>query len=244
MNTVAPQPMDGWNPLSWKKSDRGGFKLQKRISRAQGCGKVRRVRSRQRLWITSQSAKLLALRRVTQDNQGKKTAGVDGRPSLTPDQRLALATPLRLPAKGQPVRRVWLPKPATDAQRPLGIPTIFDRALQALVKMPLEPQWEARLEPNSYGGRPGRSAWEAIGAIYGSINQKPKGVLDADRAKGCDRIDHAAWRSKLHAHPPLRRQLNAWLKAGVGDNGALLPTEAGTPQGGTLTLPTKLPTSW
>ena len=242
MNTVAQQPMYGWNTLSWKKIERGVFKLQKRIYRAQCCGNVRRVRSLQRLLITSRSAKLLAVRRVTQDNQGKKTAGVDGRKSLTPDQRLALATTLRLPHEAQPVRRVWIPKPATDEQRPLGIPTIFDRALQALVKMTLEPQWEARFEPNSYGFRPGRSAWDAIGAIYVSINQKPKWVLDADIAKCFDRIEHAALLSKLHANPTIRRQINAWLKAGVVDSGERLPTEAGTPQGGTLTLPTKLPT--
>jgi RNA-directed DNA polymerase len=234
MNTVAQQPMDGWNTLSWKNIERGVFKLQKRIYRAQCCGNGRRVRSLQRLLITSRSAKLLAVRRVTQDNQGKKTAGVDGRKSLTPDQRLALATTLQLPHEAQPVRRVWIPQPATDEQRPLGIPTIFDRALQALVKMTLEPQWEARFEPNSYGFRPGRSAWDAIGAIYVNINQKPKWGLDADIAKCFDRIDHAALLSKLHANPTLRRQINAWLKAGVVDRGDLLPTETGTPQGGTL----------
>jgi RNA-directed DNA polymerase len=132
------------------------------------------------------SARLLAVRRVTQDNQGKKTAGVDGKTSLTPDQRLALVTTLSLNHETQPVRRVWIPKPATDEKRPLGIPTIFDRALQALVNLALEPQWEARFEPNSYGFRPGRSAWDAIGAIYICINQKPTWVLDADIAKCFD----------------------------------------------------------
>jgi len=99
--------------------------------------------------------------------------------------------------------------------------------------MALEPQWEAHLEPNSYGFRPGRSAWEAIGAIYVCINQKPKGVLDADRAKGFARIDHEALLRKLHANPTVRRQITAWLKAGVVDNGALFPPEEGTPPGGT-----------
>jgi RNA-directed DNA polymerase len=234
MNTVARQPMYGWNTLSWKNIERVVFKLQKRIYRAQCCGNVRQVRSLQRLLMTSRSAKLLAVRRVTQDNQGKKTAGVDGRKSLTPDQRLALVNTLRLHHEAQPVRRVWIPKPATDEQRPLGIPTIFDRALQALVKISLEPQWEARFEPNSYGFRPGRSTWDAIGAIYVSINQKPKWVLDADIAKCFDRIDHEALLRKIHANPTVRRQIKAWLKAGVVDSGALLPTEEGTPQGGTL----------
>jgi N-terminal domain of reverse transcriptase/Reverse transcriptase (RNA-dependent DNA polymerase) len=242
MNTVERQPMYGWNTISWKKVERGVFKLQKRIYRAQCRGNVRRVRSLQRLLMKSRSARLLAVRRVTQDNQGKKTAGVDGRKSLTPDQRWALVNTLSLSHETQPVRRVWIPKPATDEKRPLGIPTIFDRALQALVNMALEPQWEARFEPNSYGFRPGRSAWDAIGAIYVGINQKPKWVLDADIAKCFDRIDHEALLRKIHTKPTIRRQIKAWLKAGVVDNGELFPTEAGTPQGGTLTPPTKLQT--
>ena len=234
--------MDGWNTISWKKVERGVLKLQKRIDRAQCRGNVRRVRSLQRLLRKSRSARLLAGRRVPQDNQGKKTAGVDGRKSLTPDQRWALVNTLSLYHETQPVRRVWIPKPATDEKRPLGIPTIFDRALQALVNMALEPQWEARFEPNSDGFRPGRSVWEAIGAIYVGINQKPQRVLDADLAKCLDRIDHEALRRKIHAKPTIRRQSKAWLKAGVVDNGELFPTEAGTPQGGTVTPPTKLQT--
>jgi len=136
--------------------------------------------------MTSRSAQLVAVRRVTQDNQGKKTAGVDGRQSFTPAQRLALVNTRRLHHAAQPVRRVWIPKPATDEQRPFGIPTIFDRARQALGKRTLEPPWEARFAPNSYGLRPGRSTWDAIGAIYVGINQKPTWVLDADSAKGFD----------------------------------------------------------
>ena len=118
MNTVERQPMYGWNTLSWKKIERVVFKLQKRMDRAECCGNVRRVRSLQRLLMTSRSTKLLAVRRVTQDNQGKKTAGIDGRQSFTPDQRLALANTLQLHHEAQPVRRVWIPKPATDEKRP------------------------------------------------------------------------------------------------------------------------------
>jgi RNA-directed DNA polymerase len=234
MDTVTQQPMYGWNTIAWKKVERTVFKLQKRIYRAQCRGDVSLVRSLQRLLMHSRSAKLWAVRRVTQDNQGKKTAGVDGKKSLTPDQRLVLVNTLRLPQEAHPVRRVWIPKPATDEKRPLGIPTIDDRALQALVNMALEPQWEACFEPNSYGFRPGRSAWDAIGAIYVCINQKPKWVLDADIAKCFDRIDHEALLRKLHTTPTVRQQITAWLKAGVIDNGALFPTEEGTPQGGTL----------
>ena len=118
MNTVVRQPMYGWNTLSWKKVERVVLKLHKRMYRAQGRGDVRLVRSLQRLLMKSWSARLLAARRVTQENQGKKTAGVDGKKALTPDQRLALVNTLRVNQKTQPVRRVSIPKPATDEKRP------------------------------------------------------------------------------------------------------------------------------
>ena len=95
------------------------------------------------------------MRRVTQDNKGKNTAGVDGIKSLTPKQRINLVNNLKLTGKSQPTRRVMIPKSGTGEKRPLGIPTINDRALQALCKMALEPEWEALFEPNSYGFRPG-----------------------------------------------------------------------------------------
>jgi len=241
MNTVDSQPLYGWNTLCWKKIERVVFKLQKRIYRAQLRGNGTIVRKLQRLLMKSRSAKLLAVRRVSQDNRGKNTAGVDGVKALPPAERLELADTLSLNSRAQPVRRVRIPKPGTEEMRPLGIPTIHDRALQAVVKLALEAQWEACFEPNSYGFRPGRSAWDAIGAIYVRINQKANWVLDADIAQCFDRIDHNALLSKMHTSPTLRRQVRAWLKAGVMDTGELFPTEEGTPQGGTLTLPTKLP---
>jgi RNA-directed DNA polymerase len=114
------------------------------------------------------------------------------------------------------------------------MPVMRERATQALVKLALEPEWEARFEPNSYGFRPGRSTHDAIEAIYTTINQKPKFVLDADIAKCFDRINHAALLKKLHTYPTLRRVIKAWLKAGVMDGGKLFPTEEGTPQGGVV----------
>jgi RNA-directed DNA polymerase len=107
-----------------------------------------------------------------------------------------------------------------------------DRAKQALVKHVLEPAWEAQFAPNSYGFRPGRSTWEAIGAIYGQINQNPTWVLDAAIAKGFERINHEALLRKLDAPPTLSRQITAWLKVGLLDKGVGCPPEAGTPQGG------------
>ncbi|GET36331.1 RNA-directed DNA polymerase (Reverse transcriptase) [Microseira wollei NIES-4236] len=177
---------------------------------------------------------MIAVRRVTQDNLGKKTAGVDGQKSLTPKQRLALTGKLKLGSKVSPTRRVWIPKPGTEEKRPLGIPTIKDRALQALVKLALEPEWEARFEPNAYGFRPGRSCHDAIEAIFTSIHLKPKFVLDADIAKCFDRIDHEALLNKLNTFPTIRRQIRAWLKAGVMDNMQYFDTSLGTPQGGVI----------
>lgn len=184
--------------------------------------------------MCSWSAKCLAIRRITQDNNGKRTAGIDGIASLEPEERLSLISTLDLEAMPQPTRRVRIPKPGTDEQRPLGIPTISDRATQALVKLALEPEWEARFEPNSYGFRPGRSCHDAIEAIFNAIRFQPKYVLDADIAKCFDRINHEALLSKLNTFPLLYRVIKAWLKAGVLDGETLFPTTEGTPQGGVV----------
>ena len=153
----------------------------------------------------------------------------------------------------KPIRRVWIPKPgkeekadatprAVNAQgnahqaRPLGIPVMRDRAAQALVKAALEPQWEWKFEPNSYGFRPGRGAHDAIGAIFISIGQKSKYVLDADISKCFDKINHEKLLTKMDAFPKIRRQVKAWLKSDVCDfvKHERKPTVAGTPQGGVI----------
>jgi hypothetical protein len=132
------------------------------------------------------------------------------------------------------VRRVWIPKPGTTQQRALGIPTLRDRAAQTLVRLALEPEWEARFEPNSFGFRPGRSCHDAIQKVFASICQKPKYVLDADIAACFDRIDQTALLAKLDTFPILRRAIRGWLTAGILDGGQLFPSAAGTPQGGAL----------
>jgi RNA-directed DNA polymerase len=163
-----------WNQLPWRKREVAVFKLQRRIYKASQAGDIPRVHRLQKLLLKARAAKLLAVRRVTQDNPGKNTAGVDGLKSLVPRQRGALVDNLGKLPIGRPSRRVWIPKPGTDERRPLSIPTLHDRALQALVKLALEPEWEARFEPNSYGFRPGRSVHEAIGAIFIAIEKQPK----------------------------------------------------------------------
>ncbi|MDB9540997.1 group II intron reverse transcriptase/maturase [Anabaenopsis arnoldii] len=223
-----------WNTINWKQLERRVYKIQKRIYQASARGDVKVVRGLQKVLMKSWSAKILATRRVTQDNQGKKTAGVDGVKALSPKERLELVEELKLGSKPKPTRRVWIDKPGRDEKRPLGIPTMYDRALQALVKLALEPEWEAKFEPNSYGFRPGRSCHDAIQAILNAIRYKPKFVLDADIAKCFDKINHQALLKKLNTYPKLRRQIKAWLKAGVIDSRVLFPTEEGTPQGGVI----------
>src|SRR5262245_24909210 len=221
-----------WQGVPWPRAEANVHALQRRIYRAEQQGQRRKVKSLQRLLLRSTSAKLLAVRRVTQDNQGQKTPGVDGVATLEPEERCLLVQNLQLGRPAQPVRRIWIPKPGTEEKRPLGIPTMADRAVQALVKLVLEPQWEARFEPNSYGFRPGRSCHDAIEAIFNDIRYKPKYVLDADIAKCFDRIDHQKLLEKLNTSPTNRRQIKAWLKSGYMDGEKLFPTDEGTPQGG------------
>lgn len=230
----ADPPVYEWKDLPWRELERTVFKLQKRIFRTSSRGDTKTVHRLQRLLMNSWAARCLAVRRVTQDNRGKHTAGLDGVKSLTPPQRLELATSLKRSPKAQPVRRVWIPKPGKAEQRALGIPTLRDRAAQTLVRLALEPEWEARFEPHSYGFRPGRSTHDAIGAIYNAIKLKDKFVLDADIAACFDRIGHAALLKKLHTYPALRRVIRGWLTAGVWDGVDFKPTDAGTPQGGAL----------
>jgi RNA-directed DNA polymerase len=128
----------------------------------------------------------LAVRRVAQENAGKKTAGIDGVKSLSKRQRFRLAQNLRIDGSAKPLRRVWIDKADSVEKRPLGIPVMVDRARQTLVKQALEPEGEARFEANSYGFRPGRSCHDAVEAIFCSISKKAKFALDADIAKCLD----------------------------------------------------------
>jgi RNA-directed DNA polymerase len=235
MTTTESTLMDEWNTLPWRRLERSVFKLQQRIYRASERGDVKTVHRLQRLLLNSRAAKLLAVRKVTQDNHGKKTAGIDGVKSLTPSQRLTLSQNLKLDGKARPVCRVWIPKPGQpNEQRALGIPVMKERALQRLVQSALEPEWEARFEPNSYGFRPGRSCHDAIEAIFMAIRYKPKYVLDADIEKCFDRIEHQELLRKVKTVPQIRRQLKAWLQAGVIDQGQWFRTESGTIQGSPL----------
>jgi RNA-directed DNA polymerase len=223
-----------WNTINWAKVQRKVFKLQKQIFQAIESGNKVKAHKLQKLLSKSYYAKLLAVRKVTQDNTGKRTAGVDGVKIQTPQQRLKLASNLNIEGyKAKPLRRIWIPKPGKDEERPLGIPTIRDRAMQCLIKLTLEPYWEAKFEPNSYGFRPGRSAHDAIEAIFNYTSKKKKYILDADIAKCFDKIDHQYLLDKMEC-PHFRPIIKQWLKAGVLDKGTFEETENGTPQGGVI----------
>ncbi|GHO62144.1 group II intron reverse transcriptase/maturase [Ktedonobacter sp. SOSP1-52] len=225
-----------WRALPWRKFEQHVYRLQKRIFQAQQRGNTQAVHSLQKLLMKSRAARLLAVRRVTQDNQGKKTAGVDGVKSVPPAQRFELAERIHPKhwkrAKSLPVRRVYIPKPGKLEMRPLGIPVMETRSQQALVKFALEPEWESKFEPNSYGFRPGRSCQDAMAAIFVIIAHKAKYVLDADLKGAFDNIRHEALLEKLNTFPTMRRVIKTWLKAGVVDHGVFEETTRGTPQGG------------
>jgi RNA-directed DNA polymerase len=224
----------GWNTINWREVNEMVFKWQCQIYSASRISDIKTVRKIQTFLLNSNAAKYIAIRTVTQDNRGKKTAGVDNISKLTPDQRMHLVSEMKFPTKVLPLRRVWIPKPGTSEQRPLGM-TIKDRCLQALLKLALEPEWEAKFEPNSYGFRPGRNAHDAVCAILKSIQHRPKYVLDADISKCFDKIDHQALLNKTGLKGKYRKQIQYWLEAGVLDNEVFAKTETGTPPFGSAT---------
>ncbi|WP_414017895.1 reverse transcriptase N-terminal domain-containing protein [Chitinophaga sancti] len=134
-----------WSTIDWKTVERIIFKLQKRIYRASQKGNQLLVRKLQRLLKSSLSAKQLAVKQVSQENQGKKTAGVDGKRALTPTLRQTLVHSIKMESKTKPIRRIWISKAGKSDKRPLGIPTIRERARQTLIKLILEPEWKLNL---------------------------------------------------------------------------------------------------
>jgi RNA-directed DNA polymerase len=178
----------------------------------------------------------MAVRRVTQVNAGKYTPGVDKLIVKTPAARGRLVDHLSTlqPWRASPARRVYIPK-SDGKQRPLGIPTILDRCLQARVKNALEPEWEAKFEGSSYGFRPGRGCHDAISRIYllARPNKRKKWIVDADIKGAFDNIDHD-FLMKTIGEAPGRELIHQWLKAGVMEDGGYTATEMGTPQGGVI----------
>ncbi|MEM7595627.1 MAG: group II intron reverse transcriptase/maturase [Cyanobacteria bacterium P01_A01_bin.83] len=222
-----------WHNIDWYSVYRNIRNLRRRIFKATQLNNWRKVRNLQKLMLRSFSNVLESVRKVTIVNKGSKTAGLDKVLVKTPEQRLALSYDLAFDhrTKAIPAKRVLIPK-KNGKLRPLGIPVIRDRCLQAIVKNALEPCWEAQFEGISYGFRPGRSTHDAIGKIYliARPNKTKKWVVDAD-IKGCfDNIDHDKL-LEIIGNFPYRHLIKKWLKSGYVDSNVFHAQNSGTPQG-------------
>ena len=221
-----------WSSINWSLIYKHVHRLQVRIAKAVEQARWHKVAALRRLLVHSYYAKVWAVRRVV-TNKGKNTAGVDGVTWKTPKQKIAAVKRLRKRAyKPQPLRRIYIPK-SNGKQRPLGIPTMKDRAMQALYALALKPLAESLADKNSYGFREKRSVADAIAQCFITLSKKasPQWILEADIKACFDEIDHN-W---LIENIPMDKQmLRLWLKAGYLEKGAFNQTDKGTPQGGII----------
>jgi RNA-directed DNA polymerase len=225
-----------WHSINWKQANRHVRRLQRRIVQAQQQGRKRKVRALQFILTRSYSARCLAVRRVT-ENSGRRTPGVDGRVLKTPEEKAQAVQSLNAEDyQPQPLKRSYIPKgsdPKGKKLRPLGIPTMQDRAEQALHLLALEPIAETTADPNSYGFRKARSVADAIQQCFIVLarSSAPQWALEGDIQSCFDEISHE-W---LLDHVPMDRAvLRLWIKAGYIEQQVYYPTPAGTPQGGVI----------
>ena len=223
-----------WINIPWRKLRKNLFRLQCRLWKAVRVGDRKRANNLQKLILKSRSARLLAIRQVTQLNNGKKTAGIDGKASLTSEERLELDSLLKVQVNTwvhSKLREIPIPK-KDGSKRILKVPTIADRAWQCLIKYAIEPAHEALFHERSYGFRPGRSTHDAQKYLFdnlkSSVNGKDKIILEMDIEKCFDRINHSSIMSQIIAPQSVKLGLWKCLKTGVNPE---FP-EQGTPQGG------------
>jgi RNA-directed DNA polymerase len=237
---LPPFDGDAWDVVDWRHYEEQVGRLRGRIFKAVQEGDWPLARNLQKLMLRSWSNTLVSVRQVTQRSTGRRTAGIDGQVALTSQARAEMAVRVHASIgshRPSPVRRVYVPKASDKTKmRPLGIPVLADRCHQARVKNALEPEWEARFEPRSYGFRPGRGCHDAIGSLFSTLNGKSARVwiLDADLAAAFDKISHEYLLETLGGFPA-RDMIARWLKAGIFEAGkGFAPTGEGTPQGGVI----------
>ena len=224
-----------WYSIDWSIIQKYVTKLRQRIYRAEQQNQQRKVRKLQRLLLRSKANLLLSIRKVTQQNNGKRTPGVDGYTASKPSERIKLYKQLVkcnvFRHRPKPAKRTFIPK-KNGKMRPLGIPTIRDRVYQNVVKNALEPQWEVKFEPTSYGFRPKRSTHDAISNLFNKLNtnSKKKWVFEGDFLGCFDHLNHK-WIVEQTSIFPGNTLIKRWLKMGHMEQGMLRTTTEGTPQG-------------
>ena len=234
MNAASSSEATGWHQVNWEKAYRTVRKTQLKIAQATKAGDWRRVFRLQRLLAHSFYGRCIAVKRVT-ENRGRKTPGVDGETWSTPTAKWNAVKRLshKRGYQPKPLKRIWIPKPGKQEKRPLGIPTMLDRAMQALYLQGLEPVVESTSDPKSYGFRPDRSTADAMVELFHLLapTVAPTWILEGDIKGFFDNINHE-W---LCRNIPMDKAvLHKWLKAGVIDRQQFAQTKAGTPQGGII----------